>query len=158
MLTVLISVLLLLFETVRSYRPLVLLNLSPQPAVKISNDKILTVSSDCCMKHVKVVGGKKVVTEVVAGFLCPYCLHVFSTHRDLISPEITSVTTRDLWNVRSVRLGICSYSLNVDYLQAVFIDACKLRSHKRECLFECKVCLKGFKFKSEYFKHVKSHK
>ena len=51
--------------------------------MKILDDEFLIVSSDFCMKYVSDIGGHKGVSEKGIGFLCPYCLKVFTTHRGL---------------------------------------------------------------------------
>ena len=59
------------------------IKIKPSPEVKILDDEFLIVSSDFCMKYVSDMCGQKGVSEKGIGFLCPYCLKVFTTHRGL---------------------------------------------------------------------------
>ena len=51
--------------------------------VKLSESKLLAFSSDNCVKYVNCERGIESPDDIVAGFLCPYCLHPFSSLRDL---------------------------------------------------------------------------
>ena len=51
--------------------------------IQVSDMKFITMSVDNCLKHLEFNIEKKTKKENVKGFLCPYCLRIFFSHRAL---------------------------------------------------------------------------
>ena len=51
--------------------------------VKVTDENFFTVSLDNCVKHLKFDVESKEKAEKIKGFLCPYCLRLFLSHRAL---------------------------------------------------------------------------
>ena len=125
---------------------------------KVGADFLLAWTGDFGLKMLGMRDKGKSASCHTVGYLCPYCLKVFQSHKALFKEHLNM-------HVGPVVCDSCQVSCQqVKYLhkfthscQVEQIDKFQSLAHKKSCLFSCQYCTKTFKYKCKFLDHFKIH-